>query len=67
MAFGDPNDPGEPEDDELPPDDWYEESATALPPEEEEEGLEPPPLFEAFEEIRAPPEYSACADAQHQE
>jgi hypothetical protein len=64
MAVGDPNDPGELEDDEPPPKDWYEEPATASPPEEEEEEeIKPLPLFEVFEEIRAPSKYLTCADA----
>jgi hypothetical protein len=75
MAFEEPSDLTEPEDDELLPDGWFEEPETAPPqddwmvepeaalPAAEEEGESPPP----FEETRAPLDYSACADAQHQE
>jgi hypothetical protein len=74
MAFGEPSNLIEPEDDELPPDNWFEEPETAppqedwiiepeaVPPTAEEEKDEVPP---PFKEVRAPPEYSIYADAQH--
>jgi hypothetical protein len=64
MAFGEPNDSTEPEDDELSPDDWFEEELGTAPLLEEEE---PEELLPPFEEERLLPEYEACADARHQE
>jgi hypothetical protein len=72
MAYREPNDLGEPEDEETPLDSWFEESETVSPPEDwivepeavlllegEEESAELPPLFE---EIRTLPEYFVYAD-----
>jgi hypothetical protein len=34
IAFGEPGDPTEPEDDKLPPDGWFKEPETAPPQED---------------------------------
>jgi hypothetical protein len=74
MAFRELNNPIKSEDNKLSSDDWFKEPETALsqedwiveseaaPPTAEEEEEEVPPLFE---EVRALPEYSTCADTQY--
>jgi hypothetical protein len=72
MAFGELNNPTEPEDNKLPSDDWFKEpeiappqedwivKPEAAPPTAEEKEIPPP-----FKEIRAPPDYSTYTDAQY--
>jgi hypothetical protein len=66
MAYGDPYNFIESEDEETPPDDWFVKELGTAPSQEEEEE-ESVEFLLPFEENQSSPKYKACADGRYQE